>query len=63
MGHLQNARVVQSTLVYVINLPQVLADEQLLKGQLYFGQYGLITKFVLNKPHHAQSGCFGVYIT
>ena len=61
LQHLQNARVIQNTLVYVINLPQVLADPELLQSPLYFGQYGNIAKFVQNKP--SASGFVGVYIT
>ncbi|KAF9079876.1 transcriptional repressor proteinral negative regulator of transcription subunit 4, partial [Mortierella sp. AD031] len=48
--HLANMRVVQKSLVYVIGLPTKLAnDEHALRSQEYFGQYGKISKVVVNR--------------
>ncbi|KAG0279043.1 transcriptional repressor general negative regulator of transcription subunit 4 [Linnemannia exigua] len=48
--HLSNMRVVQKSLVYVIGLPTKLAnDEHALRQQEYFGQYGKISKVVVNR--------------
>lgn len=58
--HLNNMRVVQTNLVYVIGLPPRLANEEILRQHDYFGQYGKIVKIVINRRH--TSG-MGVYIT
>ncbi|KAG0200968.1 transcriptional repressor general negative regulator of transcription subunit 4 [Mortierella sp. GBA30] len=48
--HLSNMRVVQKSLVYVIGLPAKLAnDEHTLRQHEYFGQYGKISKVVINR--------------
>ncbi|KAI7822721.1 hypothetical protein BC939DRAFT_178025 [Gamsiella multidivaricata] len=48
--HLSNMRVVQKSLVYVIGLPTKLAnDEHTLRQHEYFGQYGKISKVVINR--------------
>ncbi|KAG9326681.1 hypothetical protein KVV02_002877 [Mortierella alpina] len=48
--HLSNMRVVQKSLVYVIGLPAKLAnDEHTLRQHEYFGQYGRISKVVINR--------------
>jgi hypothetical protein len=68
---LANVRVVQKNLVYVLGLPLKLATEEILKSQDYFGQYGKISKVVVNKrtpTSHANSSSpaashTGVYIT
>lgn len=70
---LANVRVVQKNLVYVLGLPLKLATEETLRSHDYFGQYGKITKVVVNKrtptaaPNtHASSPATshtGVYIT
>jgi RNA recognition motif-containing protein len=61
---LANVRVIQKNLVYVLGLPVKLATEEILKSQDYFGQYGKITKIVINrKPASAQISNTGVYIT
>lgn len=46
--HLQNYRVVQKDLVYVIGIPKNIADEKTLERYEYFGQYGKIKKIVVN---------------
>lgn len=45
---LTNLRVVQKNLVYVIGIPIKLANEDLLRSNAYFGQYGKVTKVVIN---------------
>ncbi|KAF9928603.1 transcriptional repressor general negative regulator of transcription subunit 4 [Linnemannia zychae] len=70
--HLANMRVVQKSLVYVIGLPIKLAnDENTLRQQEFFGQYGKISKVVINRrnasipaPGTVQSQpSIGVYVT
>lgn len=58
---LSNARIIQSKLVYIINLPEYMANEETLKSKEYFGQYGLITKCVVNK--NTQHTAYQAYIT
>eukprot|EP00761_Pharyngomonas_kirbyi_P006855 gb/GECH01006864.1/.p1 GENE.gb/GECH01006864.1/~~gb/GECH01006864.1/.p1 ORF type:complete len:896 (+),score=184.92 gb/GECH01006864.1/:1-2688(+) len=50
---LTNVRVIQRNLVYVVGLPWEYAEEDLLRENPYFGQYGTIRKIVVNKsnPH------------
>lgn len=64
---LANVRVVQKNLVYVLGLPSRLAAEETLKGFEYFGQYGKISKIVINKRGLISSTSstphIGVYIT
>ena len=56
-----NARIIQSNLVYIINLPPTAASLELLQSPDYFGQYGIITKCVINKsPQH---GAYQAYLT
>ncbi|ODQ55948.1 hypothetical protein SAICODRAFT_86402, partial [Saitoella complicata NRRL Y-17804] len=52
--HLANMRVVQKNLVYVTGLSPKIANEELLqtlRGPDYFGQYGKISKIVINKKN------------
>ena len=58
---LANVRVVQKNLVYVLGLPPKLCTEEVLKSNDYFGQYGKITKVVVNRKTNNQNT--GVYIT
>jgi RNA recognition motif. (a.k.a. RRM, RBD, or RNP domain) len=58
---LSNARVIQSRLVYVINLPESAAKEPVLRSQEYFGQYGTIVKCVANK--NSQHIAYQAHIT
>ena len=60
---LQSARIIQATLVYLINLPESIADESLLRRYEYFGQYGSITKFVLSKSSQHGGTAYGAYVT
>ncbi|CAH0482713.1 unnamed protein product [Peronospora belbahrii] len=48
---LQNVRVMQRNLVYVIGLPVRFADEDILRSNECFSQYGKIVKAVVNKSH------------
>ncbi|KAI9912749.1 hypothetical protein PsorP6_005629 [Peronosclerospora sorghi] len=48
---LQNVRVLQRNLVYVIGLPVHFANETMLRAHDCFGQYGTIVKAVVNKAH------------
>ncbi|KAG6967575.1 hypothetical protein JG688_00006244 [Phytophthora aleatoria] len=48
---LQNVRVMQRNLVYVIGLPVQFAEEDILRSNECFGQYGKIVKAVVNKSH------------
>lgn len=60
-------RVIQSNLVYIINLPSAVAEEEVLKSHAYFGQYGNIKKCIINKSNAYQVGnsgvSYGAYIT
>ena len=60
-------RVIQDNLVYIINLPASIAEEYVLKSYEYFGQYGKITKCVVNKSTiytgHPQGPSYAAYIT
>ncbi|KRX04274.1 P-loop containing nucleoside triphosphate hydrolase [Pseudocohnilembus persalinus] len=48
---LTNVRVIKKNLVYCIGLSPQLANEELLSRNDYFGQYGNITKIVVNKEN------------
>ncbi|KAI7866146.1 hypothetical protein BDF14DRAFT_1816629 [Spinellus fusiger] len=47
--HLANMRVVQKNLVYVIGLHPKLAVEETVRSHDFFGQFGKISKIVINK--------------
>ncbi|KAG2176241.1 hypothetical protein INT43_005475 [Umbelopsis isabellina] len=47
--HLENTRVVQKNLVYVIGLNPKYANEETIMSNDFFGQYGKISKIVINK--------------
>ena len=49
---LQNIRVVQRNLIYVIGIPPNMASEDVLRRGDYFGQYGKIVKVVVNRNHN-----------
>lgn len=61
--HLQDIRVIQRNLVYIIGIPQKYADETLLKRNEFFGQFGAIKKFVLNKRTSNLETTASAYIT
>ena len=48
---LANMRVIRRNLVYAVGLPPSVANEDLLKKSDYFGQYGKISKIVLNRSN------------
>ena len=60
-------RVIQKTLVYVIGLAPEVASEEKLKSVDYFGQYGILTKVVVNtnNVYNATRGgpSYSAYIT
>ncbi|KAJ2779061.1 transcriptional repressor general negative regulator of transcription subunit 4 [Coemansia interrupta] len=64
--HLANVRVVQKNLVYVIGLPSNLSSEDILRSHDYFGQFGRISKIVINRRQTGSSSqhpTVGVYVT
>ena len=44
-------RVIRRNLVYAVGLPPSIATEEILRKPEYFGQYGKISKIVLNRSH------------
>lgn len=44
-----NMRVMQRNLVYIIGIPQKYAEEEILRKQEFFGQFGTIKKVIINK--------------
>lgn len=46
---LANMRVIRRNLVYAVGLPPTVANEDTLRKPEYFGQYGKISKIVLNR--------------
>lgn len=46
---LTNSRIITKNLVYVIGLSSSIANKEKLMKREYFGQYGTITKIVVNK--------------
>ncbi len=51
-NQLANMRVIRRNLVYAVGLPPSIATEDILKKADYFGQYGKISKIVLNRNHN-----------
>ncbi|KAJ3036836.1 transcriptional repressor general negative regulator of transcription subunit 4, partial [Rhizophlyctis rosea] len=47
--HMQNARVVQKTLVYVLNLPLKVITDEILRTPEWFGQFGKIVRITLGR--------------
>ncbi|OEJ84074.1 General negative regulator of transcription subunit 4 [Hanseniaspora osmophila] len=63
---LANMRVIQKNLVYVVGLNPSCPYEEvagLLKSDKYFGQYGRITKIVVNRKENGSNQGYGVYVT
>lgn len=61
---LEDARIIQRTLVYIINLPSGVSDEETLSNRLYFGKYGKILKIHISQGHHTNSDpTYGAYLT
>lgn len=44
-----NIRVIQRSLVYIIGIPHKYAEEDILRKQEFFGQFGVIKKIIINK--------------
>lgn len=67
LADLENIRVLQRKLVYIVGLSPAISTEEILSGTAYFGQYGKIKKCVVNKSNaykHGVSGySYGVYVT
>lgn len=61
--HLHNYRVVQRNLVYVIGVPNSLANEELLRKPEYFGQYGKIGKIVIHRNLSSSHATASAYVT
>ena len=51
-NQLANMRVIRRNLVYAVGLPPSVATEDMLRKSDYFGQYGKISKIVLNRNHN-----------
>jgi hypothetical protein len=61
---LEDARVIQRTLVYIINLPSSMSDESIISSPLCFGKYGKIVKIHISPGHYnSQDLTFGAYLT
>lgn len=59
---LSEMRVIQRNLVYVIGIPQKYANEEILKGKDFFGQFGAIKKLVV-KNRTVNDSTVSAYIT
>jgi len=51
-NQLANMRVIRRNLVYGVGLPPSIATEEMLRRSEYFGQYGKVSKIVLNRNHN-----------
>lgn len=51
-NQLANMRVIRRNLVYGVGLPPSVATEDTLRKSEYFGQYGKVSKIVLNRNHN-----------
>ncbi|KAI8854634.1 hypothetical protein BC829DRAFT_359550 [Chytridium lagenaria] len=67
--HLANVRVVQKNLIYILGLPAKYCTEDFLKSPEFFGQYGKITRVIVNRRGHGHTPVIstmsptGVYVT
>ena len=70
ISNLENSRIIQKNLVYIIGLSlNLIKKDSLLKNYEFFGQYGKITKFVINKnktynsnnPNGPSYSCYVTY--
>lgn len=51
----KESRIVQRNVIYVIGIPECIANERTLSSNQYFGQYGEIFKLVIiSKPHYTE---------
>lgn len=61
---LEDARIIQRTLVYIINLPSTASEESTLLSPLYFGKYGKIVKIHVSPGHQSNLDLtYGAYLT
>mmetsp|Transcript_14223 Transcript_14223/g.16546 ORF Transcript_14223/g.16546 Transcript_14223/m.16546 type:complete len:958 (+) Transcript_14223:90-2963(+) len=51
-NQLANMRVIRRNLVYAVGLPPHIATEEILRKPEYFGQFGKVSKIVLNRNHN-----------
>lgn len=51
-NQLANMRVIRRNLVYAVGLPPNIATEESLRKPEYFGEYGKISKIVINRNHN-----------
>jgi CCR4-NOT transcription complex subunit 4 len=51
-NQLANMRVIRRNLVYAVGLPPTIATEEFLRKPENFGQYGKVSKIVLNRNHN-----------
>lgn len=59
---LQNVRVMQRNLVYVIGLPPSIAKDDILRRKEHFGRFGRIVKVAVNrKQMHATNNSLSSY--
>ncbi|KAJ3197300.1 transcriptional repressor general negative regulator of transcription subunit 4, partial [Dinochytrium kinnereticum] len=67
--HLANARVVQKNLIYILGLPPKYCTEEILRSPEFFGQYGKISRVIVNRRGHGHTPVIstmaptGVYVT
>lgn len=66
---LANMRVIRRNLVYAVGLPPSIASEDVLRKPEYFGQYGKISKIVLNRsqttsadPRRASASAYVTFV-
>lgn len=67
-SEMADARIITKNLVYVIGLSSRIANKETLAKPEYFGQYGTITKIVVNKnkaynQNNPKGPSFSAYIT
>eukprot|EP00540_Astrosyne_radiata_P019268 CAMPEP_0116845262 /NCGR_PEP_ID=MMETSP0418-20121206/13163_1 /TAXON_ID=1158023 /ORGANISM="Astrosyne radiata, Strain 13vi08-1A" /LENGTH=162 /DNA_ID=CAMNT_0004476341 /DNA_START=348 /DNA_END=833 /DNA_ORIENTATION=- len=66
---LANMRVIRRNLVYAVGLPPPIASEETLRRPEYFGQYGKLSKIVLNRnntttgdPRRASASAYVTFV-
>ena len=59
----ENIRIIKKDLVYVLGIPEEIAQEQTIISKKYFGQYGEIKKIVLKPYNRNNLNNFCAYIT
>lgn len=51
-SNFRNIRIIQRNIIYVIGIPEEIANENMLTSSMYFGQYGEIIRIVINQSPH-----------